>query len=101
IEESVTDFSSADFGVVIVNELGDQPPSVLQSQGRRDANALSFQGLEPTLDLAVALGIVWRCLDVRHRAYTDEILEVPGHELRSVVGDDPGMLAGILLARPL
>ena len=36
-----------------------------------------------------------------HPAYSDEILEVPGHELRSVVGDDPGMLAGILLASPL
>src|SRR5258705_10878367 len=45
--------------VVMVHELGDQPPSVLQAQRRLDANALSFQGLEPPLHLAVALRIIW------------------------------------------
>ena len=38
---------------------------------------------------------------MRHPAYADEILEVPGHELRSIVGDHPGMLTGILFASPL
>jgi hypothetical protein len=38
---------------------------------------------------------------VCHSAYTDERLEVPGHDLRSVVADDPGTLTGILLASPL
>jgi hypothetical protein len=38
---------------------------------------------------------------MRHPACTDEILEVPGHELRSVVGDDPGVRTGILFASPL
>src|SRR5271157_6205307 len=54
-------------GVVIVDELGDQPPSVLHGQGRRDANALSLQGLEPTLDLTVALEIILRYLDSGRR----------------------------------
>src|SRR5947209_5151821 len=87
--------------VVIGHELGDQPPSVLHAQGCLDADALSFQGLEPALDLAVALGIIGGRLDVRHPADPDEILEVPGDELRAVVRDDPGMLTGMLLACPL
>src|ERR1700722_20180257 len=85
----------------MVHELGDQPPSVLQAQRRLDPNALSFQGLEPPLHLAVALGIIWRRADVSHTAYADKLLEVPGDELGAVVRDDPGPLAGKLLARPL
>jgi hypothetical protein len=38
---------------------------------------------------------------VSHTADADELLEVPGDELRAVVRDDPGPLAGKLLARPL
>jgi hypothetical protein len=36
-----------------------------------------------------------------HPADADELLEVPGDELRAVVCDDPGAFSGILLARPL
>src|SRR5438067_770082 len=36
-----------------------------------------------------------------HSADADKLLEVPGDELRAVVRDDAGPLAGILLARPL
>ena len=36
-----------------------------------------------------------------HSTDADELLEVSGDELRAVVRDDPGMLAGILLASPL
>ena len=50
--------------VVVGHELGDQPPSVLQAQRGLNSYAPSFQGLEPPLDLAVALGIEWRCSDV-------------------------------------
>ena len=38
---------------------------------------------------------------MRHPADADELLEVPGDELGTVVGDEPGMLIRILLARPL
>src|SRR5258708_26191106 len=86
--------------VVMVHELGDQPPSVLQAQRRLDANALSFQGLEPPLHLAVALGIIGRCPDVSHSAYADKLLEIPGDELRAVIRDDPGPLTRKLLAGP-
>src|SRR3954468_9020138 len=64
--------------VVMVHELGDQPPSVLQAQRRLDPNALSFQGLEPPLHLAVALGIICRRYDMSHTTYADKLLEVPG-----------------------
>jgi hypothetical protein len=43
------------YRVVVVHELGDQPPGVLHAQRRRDADASSSQGLEPAFDLAVAL----------------------------------------------
>src|SRR4051794_13033764 len=87
--------------VVMSHELGNQAPSILQAQGGLDADALSFQGLEPPLHLPVALGIIWRCSDMSHSADADELLEVSGDELRAVVRDDPRPFAGVLLARPL
>ena len=36
-----------------------------------------------------------------HSTYVDELLEVPGDELRAVVGDDPGLLAGIAAPEPV
>jgi len=73
--------------VILVDEFGDQPPSVLQGQGRRDANALSFQGLEPTLDLAVALRVVWRCLNGSSwdRVHISRASGVPGTAYTSLV----------------
>ena len=50
--------------VVVGHELGDQPPSVLQAQRGLNSYAPSFQGLEPPLDLAIALRIEWRRSDV-------------------------------------
>src|SRR4051794_599043 len=44
--------------VVIGHELGDQPPSVLQAQRRLNSDTPPLQGLEPPLDLAVALGVI-------------------------------------------
>lgn len=38
---------------------------------------------------------------MNHTADPDEILEIPGDELRPVVRDDPGPRVGISLARPL
>src|SRR5437868_466916 len=85
--------------VVIGHELGDRPPSDRQDQRRRDTDVLSFAGLEPTPDLAVALGIACRCLDVCRSADPEKILEgVPGHELRAVVRNkDPRPEAVVLL----
>jgi len=49
----------------------------------------------------LSLGIECRCLYVGNYAYHDRRLEVLGDELRAVVGDDPGPLAGDALASPL
>src|SRR5512135_307707 len=87
--------------VVVRHELGDQSSSIVHAQGGLDADALSYQGLEPPLHLAVALRVVWRGFDMSYSADADELLEVPGDELRAVVRDDPRPLAGVLLARPL
>src|SRR5262249_50072746 len=76
----VTDRTVQAHRVIVRHELGDQPPSIVQAQGRLDSDALSFQGLEPPFHLAVALGIVGRGLDVGHPADPDELLEVPGDE---------------------
>src|SRR5208282_1679916 len=87
--------------VVVGHELGNEPSSVFQAQRGLDANAPSFQGLVPPLHLAVALGIVERGSNVSHSTYADELLEVLGDELRPVVRDDSGPLAGKLLSSPL
>ena len=62
---------------------------------------LALKILVPTLDLAVALRVVRRGPHVRHPAEPDELLEVPGDELRVralalvalTVGDDPPVTA--------
>ena len=72
--------------------------------GRRWAsrpNRLTSDGLVPALDLAVGLRVVRRGPHVCHAGDADELLEVLGDELGSVVGDDtrPGLgmeLAGAL-----
>ncbi len=43
------------------------------------------------LQLPVRLWIVGAGAYVRHAAHTDELLEIAGNELRTVVGDDPWM----------
>jgi hypothetical protein len=51
--------------------------------------------------LAVRLRIVGRCPYVRHSGQPDELLEVLGNELRTVIRDDPGPCFRILLLGPL
>ena len=48
----------------------------------------------PAFDLAVALRIIGRGFYVRHARDADELLEVLGDELRTVVGDDAGVRPG-------
>jgi hypothetical protein len=55
----------------------------------------------PALDLAIALWVIRRCSHVRHTADPDELLEVTGYELRTIVADDPGMDVGVSLAGAL
>ena len=55
----------------------------------------------PALDLPVALQVVRRGSGVRHAAQANELLEVPGNELRAVVGDDPRRDSGEAFPRSL
>jgi hypothetical protein len=52
----MTDRAGQANGIGVFNELGDQEPIIFQAQRRLDADALSFQSLEPALHLAMALG---------------------------------------------
>src|SRR3984893_7457739 len=74
--------------------IGDDTSSVVERERHLDADALAFEGLVPAFNLAVALGIVRRGSDMAHTGDADELLEVLGDELRSVVGDDAWLLAG-------
>src|SRR5262249_58237365 len=76
-------------------------PGVLHGQGRLRADAIPLEGPVPALDLAVALRVVRRRAHVRHATDPDELLEVPGDELRPVVRDDPRRDAREPLAGPL
>ena len=81
-------------GVVLLHEGADHPPRVLQVQRCLRAHRLGFQRAVPALDLPVRLRIVRRRADVVHATQADEVLEVPGDELRAVVTDQPGRRPG-------
>src|SRR5262245_47381812 len=65
------------------------PPRVLQTKRRLSADTIALDGAVEAFDLAVALWIVRRRLDVGHSADADELLEVLGDPLRRVAGYDP------------
>ena len=44
--------------VVMLDEIPDDAPRVLQTERCLDSDAFAFQGLMPPLDVAVALGII-------------------------------------------
>jgi len=73
--------------IIVRHELGDQSSSIVHAQGCLDADALSFQGLESPLHLAVALMVVLRCFYMSHSADADKLLEVPGD--RGLFGEVP------------
>jgi len=87
--------------VVVVDIPSHYPPRIIQGQRRLDAEAVPLEGAVKAFDLAVALRIVRRRLDVRHAAHANELLEVLGHELQAVVGDDPRRHAHELFPGPL
>ena len=75
-------------GVVAFDIIGDHAAGIFQRQRRLAADAIALEGTMEAFDLAIALGIVRRGLDVGHAADADELLEVLGDELGAVVGDD-------------
>jgi hypothetical protein len=87
--------------VVVFDELADDAACVFEGERGARANTFFLEDAMPAFDLAVALGIVRRGADVAHAANTDELLEIPGNELGTVVGDDAGLGVGKLFPGPL
>ena len=81
--------------------IGHDAAGIVERQRHLDADAIALEGFVPAFDLAVALRIVGRGLDVGHAGDADELLEVLGDELRAVVGDDAWRGAGVGFAGAL
>ena len=88
-------------GVVVEDVLVDDASGVVEGQGHSKPDALALDGSVPAFELAVGLGVVGRGGDVGHTGDADELLEILGDELGSVVGDDPRGCGGVLLAGAL
>ena len=75
-------------GVVVFNEASHEATGVLEVQGDPWADAIGFERLVSALDLPVALRVIWRGAHVGQIDHADELFEIAGNELRTVVGDD-------------
>src|SRR5262249_28088575 len=85
--------------VVLLHEVPDHPPRVLQAQRRLGADGLGFQRAVPALDLAIRLRIVRRRAHMVHPAQADKVLEIASDELRAVVADEARRRLGVFLLR--
>jgi len=88
-------------GVIVLDELADKTFCILERKGCTRPEAAALEGLMPALYLAVALRVIRRSPQMSHPAETNEHLEIPGDELGTVVGDNPGRLSREPLPGPL
>jgi len=65
--------------VVIGDEIGDEAFGIVEGERHHGADALAFESLVPTFDLAVALGIIRRGADVGHAGDDVGIEHHEGH----------------------
>lgn len=87
--------------VVVVDEGADFATCVVEGEGGLGSDAFALEGLMPSFDLAVALGVARGDADMGHAEGSDEFFEVAGDELGSVVGDEAGLGVGVFLVGPL
>lgn len=87
--------------IVIVDKLVHNPFGIFQGKGCLGPQALRLEGLMSPFDLPVALRVEGACFHMAHAAYANELLEIPGNELGSIVRDDFRAHAGELLPSPL
>ena len=80
----------------MINEARDEAAGLLDIERGAWANAVGFERLVPAFDFAVGLGIVRRSFDVGETGHADELFEVLGNELGSIVGNDPWLGFGVL-----
>ena len=75
--------------VVAIHVAFNQAPSILHRQRRERMYSL-LKSLEPSFQFSVRLRIKRRSAYASHSEDTDQLLEIPGDEMRHVVGNDPG-----------
>ena len=85
----------------MINEARDEAAGLLDVERGARANAVGFERLVPAFDFAVGLGIVRRSFDVGETGHADELFEVLGNELGSIVGNDPWLGFGVLFQSAL
>ena len=95
LRSEVPDGRVQPFVVVMLHITRDDSSGVGQRKGRLGPDALALEGLMEPLDFPVAFRVTGRGPDVSHPTEADELLEVPGDELGTVVGDDPEPRLGI------
>jgi len=71
--------------VVILNVAADDATGIFEREGRLRSNALLLQGLIPPFLFPIGLGVARRDAYVGHPRDSDELLEVFGDELGSVI----------------
>ena len=97
----VTDRTVKSAGVVMLDVIRDFATRLFQRLDRLRTDTFGFQAPVPPLELAVGLGVIRTSSHVSQAAHAHKCLEVPGNELRAIVGNDPRRLAGILFQRTL
>src|SRR2546423_13598345 len=83
--------------VVTLDVTVHQPPRIIERQWRSRPDALFFERFVPAFDLSVRLRVKRRGSDVRHARDPNELFEIFGDELRTVVRDGPGPRLRVLL----
>ncbi len=84
-------------GVVAVNVRGESAPGLINGTRAGRPNTLTFEAAVPAFELAVGLGIVGTGPNMGHAHDADELLEVPGNELGTIIGDDAWPDTGVFL----
>jgi len=74
--------------VVVFDVIGDDASGVVEGEWHQGPDAIALERFVPAFDFAVGLRIVGRGAGVGHAGDADELFEILGDELRSVVGDD-------------
>ena len=74
---------------------------IFQAERRQGPDTVALDRAMVAFDFAVALRIIRTGANVFHSAQSNEVFEVFGDELRSVVGDNSGCRTGVLFTRCL
>ena len=75
--------------IVVLDEPGDDPLGFLAGARGGRPHAVGFEGTVVALELAVGLRIKGGGAHMAQARQADEVLEIPGDELRPVIRDDP------------